>query len=474
MNKIDSNKVLPFFSHPILNEESINITFHDVNQMDYKEFRKFSFKIREFLKRVWIEKDIPPYIGLNHEEIINDFKSLYSKNISSIYKKTSDKNYEFIIQNNYSNGISCNQFFPSLYKVKVGNISTWDLITNEEFLLRWIRTIVKNLKQDLMFQFSTSFNDKNDLLEISKEYGLLIQQSKSKNELTFTREELLLLHSNKLLQDYHITNIEFEFENHQDFEIRYYNKNQRIIKKLIHIIRTSSTSTSGNFNPVISKFIYEHYLPKNKKNTVYDPCSGFGGRLLGSFLSKRKIHYIGTDVNKSLFEPINSYESLGKFVSKHITSNNSYHIDSISSDEMDESKELKKHMGKVDLIFTSPPYFNKERYSDDKEQSIKKYPYYDIWVTNYLFKTFSIGYESLRKGGICLVNISDVIVNTHSLPLEIDTIRILEQIGFTYQYQIGMELSNFMGYQSSKVINRYWDEESEQYKKVEPILVFKK
>jgi hypothetical protein len=463
---------LPYQKHPLIDDLSINITYHEINQMDYNEFRDYVLRLRKELKRVWMEVGVPPTIGKNNQEIINDFKSLYSKDVSSLYRETTDKNYEFIIENNWREGSACNQFFPSIHKVKTLNLSLWDLFNFDEFELRWLRMMVRNLKQDYLYEFSKRFKDKIEIGEKSKEYGLIIHKSDNEHELTFTSTELRILQENKILEDYHLKNIESELERYKYFEIRYYKKDQRIFTNLIHILRVSFGNTPVNFHPQVSKFLYEYYLSKTRRSVVYDPCSGFGGRLLGSLLSDRKIHYIGTDVNTNLFEPINSYSVLGEFVKENVRKDISFHIDKISSDKMDESKELQKYMGKVDMVFTSPPYFSKERYSDDDEQSYKKYPYYKDWVEKYLHTTFFLAYKSLKKGGLCLVNISDITINTHSLPLELDTISTLENIGFKYQYQIGMKMTRYMGLNPSNILNRWWDEQSQTYKKVEPILVF--
>jgi tRNA1(Val) A37 N6-methylase TrmN6 len=477
VSKIKSKKLetsLPYQKHSLIDDESINITFHEINQMDYHQFKDFVIRLRKELKRVWQENGIPPYIGKNHQEIIDDFKSLYSKDVSILYRETKDKSYEFIIENNWKDGSTCNQFFPSIYKVKVGNSSLWDLITNDLLELKWLRMMVRNLKQDYLYEFSKRFKDKKEVIDKSKEYGLVIQKSDSNNDLTFSYKELKKLLSENIIKEYHLKNIESEKDRYEYFEIRYYNKTQKIFNNLIHILRVSFGNTPVNFHPQVSKFLYEYYLPKNKKSIVYDPCSGFGGRLLGSLLCNRRIHYIGTDVNTNLFEPTNSYNTLGEFVETYVNKDISFNIDRISSDEMDKSKELKKYMGKVDMVITSPPYFSKEQYSSDDEQSYKKYPLYEDWVKKYLHNTFSIAFKSLKKGGICLVNISDITINSHSFPLELDTISTLENIGFTYKYQIGMKMQKFMGLNTSNILNRWWDEKSESYKKVEPILFFVK
>ena len=59
-----------------------------------------------------------------------------------------------------------------------------------------------------------------------------------------------------------------------------------------------------NFPPLTARWIYENYtkhIPKNETLNIYDPSSGWGGRILGAMASHRKIHYVGTDPNTDNF-----------------------------------------------------------------------------------------------------------------------------------------------------------------------------
>ena len=46
-------------------------------------------------------------------------------------------------------------------------------------------------------------------------------------------------------------------------------------------------------------------------------------------------------------------------------------------------------LGIFDFIFTSPPYFNTEIYTDDPTQSSSRYPEFNDWLENFLFKTLT-------------------------------------------------------------------------------------
>ena len=119
-------------------------------------------------------------------------------------------------------------------------------------------------------------------------------------------------------------------------------------------------------------------------------------------------------------------------------------------------------------------YYNKENYSDDKEQSFREFPNYQDWILSYLKKTFEFIHTSLKPNGICLVNISDIINKGKRFNIELDSIKILESIGFKYEYQIGMKQTIFMGLSRDSLIKRLYDEKIDDYIKIEPILVFSK
>ena len=49
-----------------------------------------------------------------------------------------------------------------------------------------------------------------------------------------------------------------------------------------------------NFPALSAKMLYENYtehITNQDKVTVYDPSSGWGGRILGAMSSNKKIHY---------------------------------------------------------------------------------------------------------------------------------------------------------------------------------------
>ena len=77
-----------------------------------------------------------------------------------------------------------------------------------------------------------------------------------------------------------------------------------------------------------------------------------------------------------------------------------------------EDVDFSEYENKFDTVFTSPPYFNVERYSYDDTQSWVKYKDITDWNEKFLQKTLKNLWCSVKAGGYLLVNISDVYTNS--------------------------------------------------------------
>ena len=109
----------------------------------------------------------------------------------------------------------------------------------------------------------------------------------------------------------------------------------------------------------------------------------------------------------------------------------------------------------LDLCFTSPPYFDTEKYSDEETQSYVKFSTQDDWVDGFLRKTIENCYTGLKEGGYMLYNIA----NTSKYKfIEEETVKISKELGFIQEDTLQLTLSSVMG----------------AGYKYEPIFVFKK
>ena len=82
--------------------------------------------------------------------------------------------------------------------------------------------------------------------------------------------------------------------------VRYYPRKFKIFPKALQTFRLGLGQPAVNFPALTARFLYEFFtkhIPQDQKITVYDPSSGWGGRILGSLSTARPLHYVGTDPN---------------------------------------------------------------------------------------------------------------------------------------------------------------------------------
>jgi hypothetical protein len=142
---------------------------------------------------------------------------------------------------------------------------------------------------------------------------------------------------------------------------------------------------------------------------------------------------------------------------------------------------FKKYRGEVDLVFTSPPYFDAEGYSDDANQSSIKFPLYDEWREGFLRPTLETAVEWLKPARPLIWNIADVADRKRGsgyVPLEYDSKTILEELGMRYETKLKYVLSHSPG---ANRLDREGIPETKNfcmiagiYRKYEPIFVFGK
>jgi len=195
----------------------------------------------------------------------------------------------------------------------------------------------------------------------------------------------------------------------------------------------------SNFRPSVAKWIYNTFADNG---VIWDMSCGWGGRLLG-FISSNAKKYIGTEPSTKTYEGLLQLNKELNFNNKEVE------IHKLGSEVFRPEKES------LDLCFTSPPYFDTEKYSDEETQSYKKYPNETDWINGFLKQTISNCYFGLKPGKKMLINIANT---TKYKNIESETINVSEQIGFKHIDTLYLILSSVSG----------------NGKKLEPIFVFEK
>ena len=156
----------------------------------------------------------------------------------------------------------------------------------------------------------------------------------------------------------------------------------------------------SQFKPNAAKALYDYFDVKN----VLDFSAGWGDRLAGFYASLNTELYVGLDPRVEN-HPI--YHKQAKYYSELLTMFEKkkevfFHA------EPAEDFDYSEYNDTFDIVFTSPPYFNVERYSYDDTQSWVRYKTINDWNKDFLHKAIEKMWPSIRSGGKLCVNISDV------------------------------------------------------------------
>jgi hypothetical protein len=450
--------------------------------MNDKQTSDWIESLRLFILSEWDEKGIPPTIGQNTKDIKKNFQKLREYPLHQGKKQflTRDEDSgEYDVIRNYNKfGSAVNQFFPTMLKTRVQNGSIYEWFT-DEYKDKFQKVIRRILKRDSMYNWSKCVLS-NELLP---QNYFVVQHKKDSVEskyLTLSKSEV-----EKLDRKYK-TNLPKELDDEKyKFLVHRFELGQKLFPAGIQAFRLGLGQPAVNFPSLTSRYLYEKYTEHISQDVlnVYDPSAGWGGRILGAMSSHKRIHYIGTDPNTDNYiDELGKtrYEYVADFFNNEVLETNpfweeernTYHIFQDGSEFIGNNTEFQTYKGDIDLVFTSPPYFDREQYSEDKEQSYKMYPKYDNWRDNFLKPTLTTAYEYLRNDRYLLWNIADIKIGKKYHPLEQDSIDIVESLGGEYQGKLKMLMTSMVGVDQEKVKNSV--KVNNTYLKFEPILVFYK
>lgn len=195
-----------------------------------------------------------------------------------------------------------------------------------------------------------------------------------------------------------------------------------------------------NFKAQNARAVAEHLCPV-MFGRVYDYSSGYGGRMLGITSSKLGYTYMAVDPNTETFGHLTYLAKLidqawGRSVQLHC----------------DVSENFRPQ--DVDLAFSSPPYFNLEKYSDEPTQCMVRCATLDDWFELYAVPTMKNIYQGLNADGIFATNIADYKTAKAQFQVVDRWIDTAEKIGFQHTGVIRMMLNTRPGVGNDKVAGR--------------------
>jgi len=471
-----------YYERSNLLESNININFERLLWMDDKQTSDWIESLRLFILSEWDEKGIPPTIGQNTKDIKKNFQKLREYPLHQGKKQflTKDEDTgEYDVIRNYNKfGSAVNQFFPTMLKTRVNNGSIYDWFT-EDYKDKFQKVIRRILKRDSMYNWSKCVLS-NELLP--QNYFVVQHKKDSVEEKYLTLSKFVI----ENLTYKHKTNLPIELDDEKyKFLVHRFERGQKLFPAGIQAFRLGLGQPAVNFPPLTARWIYERYtkhIEQDEPLNIYDPSSGWGGRILGAMSSLKRIHYIGTDPNTDNYiDELGKtrYEYVADFFNNEVLETNpfweedknTYHIFQDGSEFIGNNPEFQTYKDILDLVFTSPPYFDREQYSEDEEQSYKLYPKYDNWRDNFLRPTLTTAYEYLKPNRYLLWNIADIKIGKDKYhPLEQDSIDIVESLGGEYKDKLKMLMTTMTGLNPENVKNCVKVDGS--YRKYEPIFVF--
>jgi hypothetical protein len=523
-------------------QSSVNRAFDELLLMPERDFREWAKSMRAEVAKLWRDKGVPPISGFKIEDIESQFRAMSRYDVGHLLVTDDLTGAQDCIIATGKIGSACRAFFPNMGKTKdiaSEGQSQWDFFTDPTLFEPFLKNVRRHFKQDGFYAFSRPIywitpgrewlelklqrvargeDDGKDFWLQALDYSRKPTAGDARNSAsekerkrkrwdlrtcTVSKKELEELRARDTIPQRYLTRIEFNgrdakakgvrtfsFEDAKPsrlFLIREYKKGQRIFPKGFRFFQAGLVLSGTNFPPLVAKYLYRRFtedIKEQERIIVYDPSAGFGGRLLGALSASadRRIHYVGTDPNPdNWLEDVgmSRYEVLARFYHRDVNQahQTTYEFFKLGS-EVRHDARFKKYQGTLDLVFTSPPYFRAESYSDDENQSDKKFPLYDQWRDGFLRPTFETAVEWLKPGRPLIWNIADTKISGTYAPLEYDSKTILADLGMRYETKLKYVLSHSPG---ANRLDREGIPETTNfciiggsYRKYEPIFVYRK
>jgi hypothetical protein len=242
------------------------------------------------------------------------------------------------------------------------------------------------------------------------------------------------------------------------YMLRLFDSTTRIFPDGFRSFRISMSNYAVNFPALVARALYERYGTPG--GVYWDPSSGWAGRLAGVVTGPNSPLYIGTDPNTDHLwtddqgVAHSKYTELAAYFRQRMPFGDAPRVlfFPCGSEDMRHQPKFQAYKGAVSVVGTSCPYFNREKYSGDDEQSCAKYSEFEDWCEQFLKPTIETAAEWLKPGGYLWWNIADIRVgNGTYLPLEQRSIEYAKAAGLEYVTTHKMLLASMPG--GNRVIN---------------------
>lgn len=187
----------------------------------------------------------------------------------------------------------------------------------------------------------------------------------------------------------------------------------RVLRALVMHHRTPSV-----FRPAVAKYVCQAF---SREGLVWDPCAGFGGRLMGA-MAADVAKYIGTDANQEIVAGNRS-------LAEHLSESGRCSIHHERAEEFDPGPGL-------NLVFTSPPYLDLEQYEGPVYVTPK------AWE-GFMWPVIERAFERLVPGGHLVLNLPYKPI--HGVRLDLMAKKKAHSLGFTEKPTMWLPIRSFKG-----------------------------
>jgi DNA methylase len=256
-----------------------------------------------------------------------------------------------------------------------------------------IRTKLRHIAIELAKHPEALFNDTTQLFERKASWYALVNKEVNMDVALDSRSR-----PGHVLIDYHMGHF-WDVRNWKGVSVLDLAKDSSVMyKALMANLRMHSTpyvselrrslcmvgglSNVTKYRAPLAKAIVQGFGAKS----VLDPCAGWGGRMLGALAAGAS--YTGCEPCVKTFNGL-------KGILSDLPTDVGERCEIIC---VPAEVGLLKTSG-YDMVLTSPPYFNLEDYSNEDTQSMKKYPTWEKWLTEWLDPIISMCLASLKPDG---------------------------------------------------------------------------
>jgi hypothetical protein len=168
-----------------------------------------------------------------------------------------------------------------------------------------------------------------------------------------------------------------------------------------HFIKGSTVGWAGRgqlvaeFRPEIARDIYMKFCKPGAR--VLDPCHGWGGRVIGWLAANLGGHYVGFDPGSQTSA---GWREMVAFLGQSATTSTAENHCLPFEDSTLEPESF-------DFALTSPPYFDTEKYSDEKTNSLNMYKTIKAWTEGFYRPFILKTLDALKPGCVFLLNVGN-------------------------------------------------------------------